>query len=48
MQVFVAFLLLAVLAGGARVGRPVREHPVLLLAASTIAAAGFYSLRVVL
>ena len=48
MQVFVAFLLLTVLLGGADVARPVRRHPALLLGVCAVVGASFYSLRVVL
>ncbi|MEQ8440300.1 MAG: hypothetical protein RIB65_22630 [Ilumatobacter fluminis] len=48
MQVYIGFLLIVVLLGGTRIGRPVREHPVLLLALCTVVASSFYSLRVVL
>lgn len=48
MQIFVGFLVVVILLGGPRFGRVVREHPVTLLALCTVAAASFYSLRVVL
>ena len=48
MQVFVAFLLIAFFLGGTRLGRRVRERPVLLMAFCFLAATSFYSLSVVL
>ena len=48
MQVFVAFLIISFLLGHARLGRGVRERPILLLGFTTVVAASFYSLRVVL
>jgi hypothetical protein len=48
MQVFVAFVIISFVVGHAGVGRRVRERPVLLLGFTTVVAASFYSLRVVL
>ena len=48
MQVFVAFLFIVFLVGGTRLGRPVRERPIVLLAFCFLTAASFYSLSVVL
>jgi hypothetical protein len=42
------FLVVCFIAGGTGVGRRVREHPALLAIFSTVVAASFYSLRVVL
>lgn len=47
MQVLLAFLVVCFLVGGTSAGRLVREHPILLLAFSTLTAASFYMLRVV-
>jgi hypothetical protein len=48
VQVLVLLLLGTFLVGGTRLGPWVRTHPPLLLALCAIAAASFYSLRVVL
>jgi hypothetical protein len=43
---FVAFLIVAFAIGGTPLGRWSRRHPFIVVAASTLAAASFYSLRV--
>jgi len=48
MQVLIGFLLLAFVIGGSRFGERIHRRPVLLLAASAVVAASFYSLRVVM
>jgi hypothetical protein len=48
VQVLIAFLFVCFFVGGTTVGRPVRRHPIILLAFSSIVAASYYMLRVVL
>jgi hypothetical protein len=48
VQVLVVLLMGAFVLGGTRLGRWIRSSPVALLALSTVAAASYYSLRVVL
>lgn len=48
MQFFIGFLVLMFVLGGTGAGRILRDRPVILLCFSTLAAASFYSLRVVL
>lgn len=48
MQAFVLLLLLTFVIGGTRLGPWVRDRPIVLLPLCIIAAASFYSLRVVL
>jgi hypothetical protein len=48
MQVIVLLLLGTFILGGTRLGPWVRERPFVLLVLCSIAAASFYSLRVVL
>lgn len=48
MQVLVFFLVVCFLIGGANAGRRVREHPLLLSVFTTVVAASYYSLTVVL
>lgn len=48
MQVLVAFLAVCFVIGGSDVGRVVRDHPILLAGFSTIVAASYWMLSVVL
>jgi hypothetical protein len=48
MQALVILLLGTLILGGTRVGRQLRERPLVLLAMCTVAAASFYSMRVIL
>ena len=48
MQVLVAFLVVCFLVGGSDVGRIVRDRPILLAGFSTVVAASYYMLGVVL
>lgn len=48
MQVLIASLLLAVVAGNSRVGRRARHRPRMVLLGSVLLAASFYSIRVIL
>lgn len=48
MQTLVVFLLLAVVIGHTRIGRRTRQRPHVVLLASGMLAASFYSLRFVL
>lgn len=48
MHVFIGFLMMMFVLGGTRAGRILRERPIVLLACCVVAAASFYSLRVVL
>lgn len=48
MQVFIAFLVVMFVLGGTGAGRVLRERPLVLLGCCALAAASFYSLRVVL
>lgn len=42
------FLVVCFIVGGANAGRRVREHPLILAGFTTMVAASYYSLRVVL
>jgi hypothetical protein len=46
--VLVVLLLGTLILGGTRVGRHIRDRPLVLLSLSTIAAASYYSLWVIL
>jgi hypothetical protein len=48
VQVLVVLLLGAFVLGGTRLGRWIRSNPVVLVTLSTVAAASYYSLRVIL
>lgn len=48
MQALIAFLLLAVIVGNTRLGQRTRDNPRVILVASVLLAASFYSLTVVL
>jgi len=48
MQMLIFFLVVCFLVGGSNAGWRVREHPMLLAAFSTVVAASYLSLRVVL
>jgi hypothetical protein len=48
MQALIVFLLLAVVIGNTRLGQRTRRRPRAVLVGSVLAAASFYSLRVVL
>lgn len=48
MRVLILFMVVAFLIGGTHSGRRVRDRPILLVAFSTMTAASFYLLRVVM
>jgi hypothetical protein len=48
MQVLVILLIGAFVLGGTALGQRLRDHPLVLVALSTLAAASYYSLRVIL
>ncbi|MEM9038267.1 MAG: hypothetical protein AAF945_05125 [Actinomycetota bacterium] len=47
MQVLLLFLLTAFIIGGTSLGTPIRRRPWLLFAGCSVAAAMYYSIRVV-
>jgi hypothetical protein len=48
MQFFIGFLVLMFVLGGTGAGRVLRDRPSVLIGCCIVAAASFYSLRVVL
>ena len=47
MQVLIGFLILCFVLGGTRFGAPFLRRPVLLIIASAVVAASYYSLSVI-